>query len=392
MNWTLLITIILTLANPFNIGLTCCNNIGTTQADFANIQVQKEEQPAKVVGTINTAGGTVFGPDGVSLTIDSGILDEPVQITIERVEKPELELPDYLSDLEIVSPYYYVSVSRFIYRKNGNPFAMDFPLPGGLSRADVVLVTYDQVNDVIYPSRDESYAWWIKLFSPEIIEGVYRWRTAELDEDGAVYVLLKLDEPYDPYQTITDEISTQQQGSIIDTTYKNQIGEVGTRVEGSLEPGGTFVGPGGVSIVAPSVLTTSGSGDTSESIGVFIEAIDDPTIEFPFPDDWPEELKEVVSPFYNIGTTESELVALYDNDMFKLTFPLPEGLTADDVIILFLEKESYVLTHASSDKLMWFNSFVNQPTILGNQVYTNTRALFSDGTIFTVVKKPASFR
>ncbi len=90
MNWTLLTTIFFTLASPFNIGLAFNNDTEIIQAEFSNVQTQKEEQAVRVEGTLRP-GESFKGPDGIEVIALDGALDEPAEIFIERVDDPTSE-------------------------------------------------------------------------------------------------------------------------------------------------------------------------------------------------------------------------------------------------------------------------------------------------------------
>lgn len=80
------------------------------------------------------------------------------------------------------------------------------------------------------------------------------------------------------------------------------------RVEGSLEPGGTFVGPDGVAVKAPYSIVNRSDGDIRDSVEIYIELIDDPTVENPLPPEWSDG--EIVSPFYRIDLFQNPLSQL----------------------------------------------------------------------------------
>ena len=158
-------------------------------------------------------------------------------------------------------------------------------------------------------------------------------------------------------------------------------------VEGSLEPGSTFIGPDGVGVKAPYSIVNRSDGDTRDLVEIYIELIDDPTVENPLPPEWSDG--EIVSPFYRIGVLGDEYVALSGNAMFDLVFPLPDGLTADDVFIAILDEESDVWLHSDNDELSWWSV----PTYKDKQglVYTIVGALYKEGVIYTLITKlPAS--
>ena len=98
MNWTLLTAIALTLANPFNIGLACGNNTGTTQAQFdkVEVQAQADEGIVTVTKTIGPEGGSIGIPykgERVGIFIPEGALLRDVEVTVKLIEEPAIEYP-----------------------------------------------------------------------------------------------------------------------------------------------------------------------------------------------------------------------------------------------------------------------------------------------------------
>lgn len=150
------------------------------------------------------------------------------------------------------------------------------------------------------------------------------------------------------------------------------------RVEGILEPGGTFVGAGGVIIKAPDGL--------EEAAEVYVEIVDDPRGEYPFPTTFPKGI-EVISPFFRIGAVGEPVYSR--NGRFDLSFPLPEGVTRDQAYILNLQEASQVLTQLGTG-ISWFTDLA--PILVGANDYMGTQygAIESKGIIYVVVKLPES--
>ena len=168
------------------------------------------------------------------------------------------------------------------------------------------------------------------------------------------------------------------------TNVQLQEEEKPRRVEGSLEPGSTFIRPDGVGVKAPYSIVNRSDGDIRDSVEIYIELIDDSTVENPLPLEWSD--REIVSPFYRIGVLGDEYVALFANAIFDLNFPLQDGLTADDV---FLDEESGVWLHSDNDELSWWSisTYRDKQGI----VYTRVGDLDKEGVIFTLITKlPAS--
>ena len=97
-NWTLLTAIALTLANPFNIGLACGNNTGTTQAQFdkVEVQAQADEGIVTVTKTIGPEGGSIgipYDETSVGVFIPAGALFRDVEVTVKLIKDPATDYP-----------------------------------------------------------------------------------------------------------------------------------------------------------------------------------------------------------------------------------------------------------------------------------------------------------
>jgi len=212
MNWTLLTTIILTLASPFNIGLTCCNNTGTTQADFKSVQTQEVEQLARVEGSLEP-GATLIGPDGISLTAPDnhdgtydGVIRDTVEFYLETIDDPTTEIPfsqtlsGGIEDLsigdnfEVISPFYRVGTvgPNTGVVLQSNYFLVNFTLPEGLTKNDVAILTLGDAGLTATDHDIEGLVWssWFGIHEGPSLNQIALAPSILLN-NGDVYVLVK---------------------------------------------------------------------------------------------------------------------------------------------------------------------------------------------------------
>ena len=106
-NWTLLTTISLTLANPFNIGLAFGNNTDVAQAKFdkAEVQAQVDDGAITITKTIGPDGGGIgipYNEESVGVFFPEGALLRNVEVTVKLIEEPATTYPaDMYSHPEI---------------------------------------------------------------------------------------------------------------------------------------------------------------------------------------------------------------------------------------------------------------------------------------------------
>ncbi len=154
-------------------------------------------------------GGTVVGPDGVSITAFAGSLKAPIEITIEKISIDSLSpLPTDLP--RQVSPVYRIRPSRrteFVPRSKGFnikiPYRADIPAGHMVSYAAYIPTKYD-----LNYRQDIPYLWDYseKEYKPTI-PGI-EFEVSEMFYEGTAYVIL--DQVNPPLRLTTAQARIQQ--------------------------------------------------------------------------------------------------------------------------------------------------------------------------------------
>ena len=143
-------------------------------------------------------------------------------------------------------------------------------------------------------------------------------------------------------------------------------------ITGILEPGGTFVSESGVTITAP-------EGTLTEPAQVSVEIVEDPTNEAPLQDG-----SVAVSPFYKLESPGN--LHSFDNPSFEVTFPIPDGESAEDIFVTVLIPQSHFLhRHPNDPEFMW-SSFGGVYPIDSNLSFT-VPTLYDPGLVYVIVKR-----
>lgn len=139
----------------------------------------------------------------------------------------------------------------------------------------------------------------------------------------------------------------------------------------SLEPGSTISGVDGVTIGAP-------EGALNETIEVFIEKVDDPRAEVPFPEYLAHV--DVVGNFYGISAGWN--FSASDENCLLLGLPVPTGIPTDDLAVLVLVPPDSVFTDEPDNpaSLRWITlsgTYDAQSGLFGIQLPSLTDVMIS---------------
>ena len=192
MNFALITTVGLALANPIQAGLGVSPQ-ENCKAVFSQVEVDAYE-PEEVSGTLEP--GKVFqGPAGISISATSSVLSEAKPVFIETIEASSISLP---SDLEAVGPYFRIGTplnSSFRSEQSGYGFKLDIPVPEGLTSADVTLYALSPA-EAAFHSLETGLIWTPIIINREAPEYVRTFpRVLSPKSRTAVMVLVKLPKP-----------------------------------------------------------------------------------------------------------------------------------------------------------------------------------------------------
>ncbi len=152
LNWILVTTIALSLVDPVHIGLAVCAS-KEVQAVVDDVVVEAQAPPETLT---LVPGGKVVGIDGVSVEAPEGAIDEPIEVTIKRVEESMLEIP-LPEDRPLFSNLYSINIEdEFIFSKVS--FKIYLPLPEGIDGENAIMLSLISTNFVI-DSEPGSWFW-----------------------------------------------------------------------------------------------------------------------------------------------------------------------------------------------------------------------------------------
>ena len=121
-------------------------------------------------------GGIIVGVDSVHFGAPEGAIEEGIEISIEQVIDPtvEIQFPDYLNDINVVSNFYELTASEDIDIAPEHPLILGIPVPEGLSTENLAI-------GILVPSNT------IWLHGEE--EPSMRWRTVrgQYDEESGLF-------------------------------------------------------------------------------------------------------------------------------------------------------------------------------------------------------------
>jgi len=219
-NWTLLTIITLTLADPFNIGLACGNNLGTTQADFTKVQVQEGKQPTRVEGTLEP-GGTFVGVDGVTVSSPLG-LGKSIDIFVEKIEDPTYEYPLSTGFItpktidDVVGGFYRVGVTDPDYGisgKGGN-FKLSFPVPEGYNDDNAYVIFLYREGAGPTKNGSDRLVWFSGGSITPDLPNTLRIQIARLLPEGMVFAIVKAKPQPEQSQNSPASINTLQRDGL----------------------------------------------------------------------------------------------------------------------------------------------------------------------------------
>lgn len=94
----------------------------------------------KITTVVSLSGGTIHGPDGVSLTIPRGAITQSTEVTIERVN-PRTLCKTIDNHVEAVGNYYRITSGEVIDAKSLS-IKLVMPMPQGFALQNVFAYTY----------------------------------------------------------------------------------------------------------------------------------------------------------------------------------------------------------------------------------------------------------
>ncbi len=156
MNWALITTIALSLVDPVHIGLAVCAS-EAVQAVVDDVVVEAQAPPETLT---LVPGGKVVGIDGVSVEAPEGALDEPLEVTIKRVEESMLEVP-LPEGRPLFSNLYSITINKeYISSKGDTSFKIYLPLPEGVNGEDAIMLYLLSTNFI----TDSEHGFWFWNF------------------------------------------------------------------------------------------------------------------------------------------------------------------------------------------------------------------------------------
>jgi len=144
--------VLLALVIALSVGLVACGGTG-----------QEEEEEEEPEGLILEPGGLVTGVDGVTVGAPEGVLEQAIEIYIEKMDDPrgEVPFPEYMEDMEIVGDFYEISAGQNFTTSAGDYLLLGLPVPEGVSTNDLIFVSLVPPDGIIrgWPDDDPSQRW-----------------------------------------------------------------------------------------------------------------------------------------------------------------------------------------------------------------------------------------
>lgn len=125
------------------------------------------------------AGGTIRGVDGVAIGASDGSLQEPVEVTITRIEKPETKAQ---LGVEKVGDYYHISAGRSLQSQSDAPLFIALPVPQEESFDNLGMALLGQKDEFHVDPQEDS-----EDHEPAV-EDSWVFRTAAVDQEDRLLV------------------------------------------------------------------------------------------------------------------------------------------------------------------------------------------------------------
>ncbi len=138
-------------------------------------------------GTLDN-GGTVAGPDGVSVGAftDTLTLSGPVVVTISKTSAPT---PTFPAQTQVVGEFYQVSAGAAVYVAPVEPFILAFPAPSGVSTTNLALAVLSSGEGVADADKD-ILAWTLLEGKYDLAQNLFLTTIAGLTQEGNTFVLV----------------------------------------------------------------------------------------------------------------------------------------------------------------------------------------------------------
>lgn len=131
---------------------------------------EQEEEEDEEEGLILEPGELVTGVDGVTIGAPEGVLDQAIEIFIEKVDDPreEVPFPENMEDMEVVGDFYEISAGQDFSASTGDYLLLGLPVPEEVSTDDLMFVSLVPPDGVVqdWLSDDPSIRW-------TLLQGVY---------------------------------------------------------------------------------------------------------------------------------------------------------------------------------------------------------------------------